>query len=152
MSNELKQASAIVDSLPADTSQKGVNQESKPLSGLNRQLTEDDLKSPGVRKLLLGQLDEYETCKNKLSETMEIFHIKDKETAVLSEKLKSYVCFDWIYTCLLSVGSILVGYYASQPSQGLILLGLGIGSLLFAFYLKYKNSHESKNDKNTRVW
>lgn len=94
MSNELKQASAIVDSLPADTSQKGVKQESKPLSGLNRQLTEDDLKSPGVRKLLLGQLDEYETCKNKLSETMEIFHIKDKETAVLSEKLKStFVCF-----------------------------------------------------------
>ena len=114
MSNELKQASAIVDSLPANTNQNGVKQESKPLSGLNRQLTEDDLKSPGVRKLLLGQLDEYETCKNKLSETIENFHIKDKETAVLAEKLKSYVSFDWIYTSLLSVGSILIGYYASQ--------------------------------------
>lgn len=143
MSNELKQASAIVDSLPANTSQNGVKQESKPLSGLNRQLTEDDLKSPGVRKLLLGQLDEYETCKNKLSETIENFHIKDKETAVLAEKLKSYVSFDWIYTSLLSVGSILIGYYASQPSQGLILLGLGAGSLAFAFILKYRNCHES---------
>ena len=143
MSNELKQASAIVDSLPSNASQNGVKQESKPLSGLNRQLTEDDLKSPGVRKLLLGQLDEYETCKNKLSKTMENFHIKDKETAVLAEKLRSYVCFDWIYTSLLSVGSILIGYYASQPSQGKILLGLGIGSLIIAFIIKYINSHEN---------
>lgn len=143
MSNDLKQASAIVDSLPADSSQKVIKQESKPLSGLNRQLTEDDLKSPGVRKLLLGQLDEYETCKNRLSVTKENFHIKDKETAVLEEKLKSYVCFDWIYTTLLSVGSVLVGYYASQPSQGLILLVLGIGAFICAIFFKYRNCRES---------
>lgn len=143
MSNQLKQATVIADSLPADSSQLGEKQESKPLSGLNRQLTEDDLKSPGVRKLLLGQLDEYETCKSKLEITMKNFYSKDKETAVLSEKLKSYVNFDLIYTSLLSVGSILIGYYASQPNQGLILLFIGIFSVLIAFYLKYRNRYES---------
>ena len=69
MNNELKQATAIVDSLPVDAAPLEVKQNSKPLSGLNRQLTEDDLKSPGVRKLLLGQMDEYENCKSKLEIT-----------------------------------------------------------------------------------
>lgn len=149
MSNELKQATAIVDSLPVDTTPMEVKQESKPLSGLNRQLTEDDLKSPGVRKLLLGQLDEYETCKSKLEITMTNFHLKDKETAVLTEKIKSFVSFDWIYTSLLTVGSILIGYYASQPTQGKVLLILGIASVFIALIFKYRNSHETKNGKDS---
>lgn len=149
MNNELKQASANVDSLPADVSQIEIKQESKPLSGLNRQLTEDDLKSPGVRKLLLGQLDEYETCKSRLEITITKFHSKDKETAVLTEKLKTFVNFDWIYTCLLTIGSILIGYYASQPSQGYILIILGIASVIIALIFKYRNSHENKNGKNS---
>lgn len=149
MSNELKQATAIVDSLPVDTISMEMKQESKPLSGLNRQLSEDDLKSPGVRKLLLGQLDEYETCKSKLEITITNFHSKDKETAVLTEKLKSFVSFDWIYTSLLTVGSILIGYYASQPTQGIVLLILGIASVLIALFIKYRNSHESKIGKDS---
>ncbi len=149
MNNELKQATAIVDSLPVDTDPLEVKQNSKPLSGLNRQLTEDDLKSPGVRKLLLGQLDEYENCKNKLEKTIMNFHSKDKETAVLTERLKSFVSFDWIYTSLLTVGSILIGYYASQPDKGLILLILGIVSVIIAFIFKYRENHESKIGKNT---
>lgn len=139
MSNELKQAIANVDSLPTDVNQIGTTQESKPLSGLNRQLTEEDLKSPGVRKLLLGQLDEYESCKSRLEITITNFHSKDKETAVLTEKLKSFVCFDWIYTSLLTVGSILIGYYASQPDKGTILL-------IIAFIVKYRKNNESKID------
>lgn len=149
MNNELKQASANVDSLPADVSQMEIKQESKPLSGLNRQLTEDDLKSPGVRKLLLGQLDEYEKCKSRLEITITNFHSKDKETAVLTEKLKTFVNFDWIYTGLLTIGSILIGYYASQPDQGPILLILGISSVIIALFFKYRNSHENKNGKNS---
>lgn len=146
MSNELKQAIANVDSLPTDVNQIGTTQESKPLSGLNRQLTEEDLKSPGVRKLLLGQLDEYESCKSRLEITITNFHSKDKETAVLTEKLKSFVCFDWIYTSLLTVGSILIGYYASQPDKGTILLIIGIASVLIAFIVKYRKNNESKID------
>lgn len=146
MSNELKQAIANVDSLPADVNQIETKQKSKPLSGLNRQLTEEDLKSPGVRKLLLGQLDEYESCKSRLEVTITNFHSKDKETAVLTEKLKSFVCFDWIYTSLLTVGSILIGYYASQPDKGTILLIIGIASVLIAFIVKYRKNNESKID------
>lgn len=149
MNNELKQATAIVDSLPVDTVSLEEKQNSKPLSGLNRQLTEDDLKSPGVRKLLLGQLDEYENCKSKLEIIITNFHSKDKETAVLTERLKSLVSFDWIYTSLLTVGSILIGYYASQPDKGLILLILGIVSVIIAFIVKYRENHESKIGKNT---
>lgn len=63
---------------------------------------------------------------------------------MLTERLKSLVSFDWIYTSLLTVGSILIGYYASQPDKGLILLILGIASVIIAFIVKYRENHESK--------
>ena len=119
-------------------------QPEKPLSRLSRVLTEEDLKGAGVRKMLLGQLDEYEQCKSELSEYRTNYHSKDKEAAVLSEKLNSFVTFEWLYSLLLTVGAILIGYYASQPKQGVVLLVLGIISVIAAVYIKYKHSHENK--------
>ena len=112
----------------------------KPLSGLSRVLTEADLESAGVRKLLLGQMDEFDNCKSKLQKTETDFHAEDKESAVLSETLKNYKSFDFTYTGLLSVGSILIGFYAAQPDKGSLLLWLGIASVIVALFIKYKRS------------
>lgn len=112
----------------------------KPLSGLSRVLSEANLDSVGVRKMLLGQMDEFESCKSKLKEIEIGYHQKDKEAAVLSEMLKNYKSFDGTFSCLLTVGSILIGYYASQPEIGWVLLVVGIVSVIIAFVIKYRRS------------
>lgn len=120
------------------------SQQEKPLSRLSRVLTEEDLKGAGVRKMLLGQLDEYEQCKCELSDYRQKFHHKDKEAAVLNEKIAGFITFEWLYSLLLTVGAILIGFYASQPDQGYIILGIGVFSVIVAVYLKYRHSHENK--------
>lgn len=119
-------------------------QPEKPLSRLSRVLTEEDLKGAGVRKMLLGQLDEYEQCKDELSNYRRNYHAKDKEAAVLKEKLAGFITFEWLYSLLLSLGAILIGYYASQPQEGFVLLCIGIISVLLAAIIKYRHSHENK--------
>lgn len=116
----------------------------KPFSRLNRVLTEEELKSPGVRKLLIGQLDEYDQCKSDLADYRNKYHAKDKEAAILTEKIAGFITFEWLYSLLLSVGAILIGYYASQPDQGILLLIIGATSLILAVILKYMHSHENK--------
>lgn len=116
----------------------------KPFSRLNRVLTEEDLKSPGVRKMLIGQLDEYEQCKGELSDYRDRFHAKDKEAAILTEKIAGFITFEWLYSLLLTLGSILIGFYASQSDQGILLLIVGIITVIVAVILKYKHSHENK--------
>lgn len=129
--NDVKGAKQMEDSL-----------KEKPLSRVNRVLTEEDLKSAGVRKMLLGQLDEYDQCKCDLVEVRNDFHRKDKECAVLTEKIKGIITFDWLYSALLTFGSILIGFYASQPDKGTILLWIGIVSVVLSFGLKVYRSHE----------
>lgn len=107
---------------------------------MSRVLSESDLDSVGVRKLLLGQMDEFDNCKSKLAQMESGFHEKDKESAVLNETLKNYKSFDFSYSGLLTVGSILIGYYASQPNQGYVLLIIGILSVGLALFIKYKRS------------
>lgn len=144
MKNEtLKEAETSIDSLPNGSSLPNDQHDAKPLSGLNRQLTEDDLKSAGVRKMLLGQMDDFDECKTKLQEMSDKFHERDKCAAILETKLMAYVGFDWLYSLLLTVGSILIGYYASRPSAGWILLLMGIVSILISVFLKYRNTHEN---------
>lgn len=138
-----QEANAPVNDVAGAKQIEGTQQE-KPFSRLSRVLTEEDLKGAGVRKMLLGQLDEYEQCKCELSEYRQKFHNKDKEAAVLSEKIAGFITFEWLYSLLLTVGAILIGYYASQPDKGYILLIMGIISIIVAVYLKYKNSHENK--------
>lgn len=144
--NNLKEAKANIDTLPSDVNVNSESKrDSKPLSALNRQLTEDDLNSVGVRKLLLGQMDEFENCKIELAEIKSIYHERDKEVSVLRSKLNDFVCFDWIYSALLTVGSILIGYYASKPESGFILLFIGVICIIFAISLKLKYNNENKN-------
>lgn len=128
------------------TGAKQINgsQQEKPLSRLSRVLSEDDLKSSGVRKLLLGQLDEFEQCKCELSDYRNKYHDKDKESAILTEKIAGFITFEWLYSLLLTVGAILIGYYASQPNQGCLLLIIGIVSVVLSVFLKYRHSHENK--------
>lgn len=140
--NPLQEATAPINDV---TGAKQVDDtlKEKPLSRVNRVLTEEDLKSPGVRKMLLGQLDEYEQCKSELNEVRKDFHCKDKECAVLIEKVKGLTKFDWLYSTLLTFSSILIGFYASQPDKGVVLLIIGIIGVLMSFGIKFYHSYEN---------
>lgn len=138
--NSLQEAEKNVNDINKAPGLQSHEANAKPLSGLSRVLSEKDLDSVGVRKLLLGQMDEYETCKSKLAQMESGFHEKDKESAVLNETLKNYKSFDFTYSGLLTVGSILIGFYASQPDKGWVLLVIGILSVVLALFIKYKRS------------
>lgn len=137
--NNVQEAALPIDDV-AKAKQIDNIQKEKPLSKLSRTLTEEDFKSPGVRKMLIGQVDEYEACKAELNTVRTSFHNKDKEAAVLKERLSSFQSFDWLFTALTCVGSILIGYYASQPEQGIVLLILGIICVAVAFIIRWRRS------------
>lgn len=140
LTTKLHEAENNVDDINEDLELQSNNIMAKPLSGLCRVLSESDLESSGVRKMLLGQMDEFESCKNKLEKIEANYHQKDKESAVLSETLKNYKSFDLTYSGLLTVGSILIGFYASQPDKGRLLLVIGVVSVFLALFIKYKRS------------
>ena len=140
--NLLQEAVVPIDNVDGANQIENTPRE-KPLSRVNRILTEEDLKSPGVRKMLLGQLDEYEQCKSDLNEVNRNFHSKDKEGAVLTERIIGLTRFDWLYSTLLTFGSILIGFYASQPDKGIVLLIIGVVGVIMAFGVKFYRSHEN---------
>ena len=59
------------------------------LSELRRQLSEDDLQSKGVQKLLLEMLEEGDEKIAHLESFVNAYHDADKRAAVLGEKLVS---------------------------------------------------------------
>ena len=70
------------------TKEKGV------YSNLKRQLTEDDLNSPGTQRLILAELDKYDECKKELNYYKDQYHRKDKENAVFKQLVSSNKAFD----------------------------------------------------------
>ena len=108
-------------------------------SNLRRDLSDEDMSSPGTQRLLLRDLDNYEECKIKLEECGRKYHEKDKENAVLNTKLMANSSFDILYSVMLSLGAALIGlvpsiqdkdggvYYLSFVIGGIGLLILGCG-------------------------
>lgn len=121
------------------------NKRRNAFSNLKRELTDEDLKSPGTLRLILRDLDNYEECKSQLDKYKSMFHEKDKDNAVLETKLGASNGFDILYSVMLSLGSALMGmvpsiqnkdgnvYYMSVVvgAIGLVVLLSGILTRLF---------------------
>ncbi len=97
--------------------------------GLRRQLTDDELKSPGTHKLMLDQLDRADADCDRLQAYVERFHEADKRAAVLDEKLRTQTAIDVAFGVGVGLGGTLVGaaplVWSHQPA-GYIALGLGL--------------------------
>ena len=87
-------------------------------SNLKRELTDEDLNSPGTQRLLLNELDKYDECQKKNEELQTKFYSSDKKNAVLTAELKSSRAFDIMYSFMLTVGSILIGLSPSINVNG----------------------------------
>ncbi len=105
-------------------------------SNVKRELTEEELKSPGAMRMLLSKIDDYDNCQKELKEYTEKYHQRDKECAILETAAKGNTAFEIVYSALLSIGSVLIGLYPSIPSNDTsqhvptIVLCVGIVSII----------------------
>lgn len=77
-------------------------------SKINRELSEDDLKSPGTQRLILNELDKYEACKAELDFYREQYYEVASECKVYEEKLKSNTTNEVASGFLLAFGPSLM--------------------------------------------
>jgi hypothetical protein len=132
--------SEAVDKEPAvgGTPTQAPPKQASALSGIRRDLTDEELSSAGARKLLIDRLDQTERRVVELEDFREKYHVADKQVAVLTEKTKQSTAAEVLYGFALSAGAIFVGLapsaWTAQPYGWLSLLvgvGLMIGALIF---------------------
>jgi len=111
---------------------------SSPYSNIKREITEDDLKSPAVQRILLGEIDKLEnrnidlefSFKNSVSNydiLKDKYHNRDKEAEILSEKLKTHKSQEILYSFCLTSGSIIIGLAKTVWAEyGILFLGIGL--------------------------
>lgn len=91
----------------------------KPKSGrrsfskLPRELSEKELASPAVQKMLVDEIERLEAECDDLSSYRPKFHEADKRAAVLDEKFKGKISVDILQTGCLTAGAAALGYAPS---------------------------------------
>jgi hypothetical protein len=108
---------------------------------LPRGLSEEDLKNPGVQKLILSDLDSFEEENKILKKFQDKFHQLDKVNAVLEEKLKKTQRSEIFYSFCIAFGGVLIGFSKSiwDKDKSLAILSLVFGGVLFIGGLVFKN-------------
>ena len=96
---------------------------------IRRQLTEADLSTPGVQKMLLEDLQLAEDKCDILEGYVERFHEADKRAAVLEEKLITQNALEILFAVGLGVGCGIIGVtplFWDATSKGPIALAIGV--------------------------
>ena len=120
-----KEQTSVPSSIPND-----------PYAKVQRLLSEEDMRSSAVQKLLLNENDRMSRDIEKYHLMEEKYHIRDKEAAILEEKMKQSVGAEVLYTLCTAGGSALVGFSkALWEYDGWIFLLMGllfiVGGILF---------------------
>jgi hypothetical protein len=100
----------------------------RALSRLKRELTDEELSSSGVQKLLLDLLERTEEENSALKSFRDGYYESDKQKEVLEEKLKTRVALELVSTGCVAAGAAAITYapvaWTNHPN-GEIALGLG---------------------------
>jgi len=111
----------------------------RALSGLKRELTNEELSSTGTQKMLLEELERLSQEVGNLSGYRESFYQADKLVAVLEEKLKRFKSVEIVSGACLAIGAAALGYapavWEHQPS-GWICLAFGVVLVVGGIYAK----------------
>lgn len=105
---------------------------------VRRQLTDEELKNPGVQKLLLDMLQEADDEREGLRPYVDRFYSADKTAAVLREEVKTLTAIEVFFGVGVGLGGAIIGlspfFWGTKPEYGLITgivgLGLMIGSTI----------------------
>jgi hypothetical protein len=101
----------------------------RALSRLKRELTDEELSSAGVQKMLLEYLARAEEENEELKTFRDKYYHVDKQLGILQEKLKTSAASEVVSMGSLAAGAAAMAYsptlWASQPS-GWIVLAFGV--------------------------
>lgn len=93
---------------------------------LRRALSEDDLSSSGVHKMLLDELERAEAECALLSAYVERYHEADKRAAVLEERARPQTALEIAFGAGLGLGGAIIGlaplFWTDQPKGWIALL------------------------------
>ena len=100
----------------------------RAFTNVRRELSDEELSSPAIQRMLIDDIERLEEEKYDLSEYQEKYHEADKNAAILEEKLKSSVTQEIVFGVCLTVGAASLGYAPSvwdnQPT-GWISIAFG---------------------------
>ena len=121
-----------IDHQPEEADDSGhIKTPRKAFSKLAVELSDEDLKSQGVQKLLLAEISRLENAAVHAENYREKFNKSDKECAVLKEKGKQVVFSEILYSVSLTLGAALLGLTPPIKAEGVSpeVIG-GIGAIL----------------------
>jgi hypothetical protein len=105
---------------------------------MRRELTEEELGTSAVQKLLMDELERLESENGDLKIIHSKYYQRDKEAEVLAHKIKTNLSADIFFGGSLTAGSALIGWsgsvWATQPTGTIVfivrtmLFGVGIAA------------------------
>lgn len=99
------------------------------LSRVRRELSEEELASPAVQRLLVEEVERLERDCVDLREYRDRYHAAEKEAEILEERSKKSLSGEIIFGVCLSVGAAAIGYAPAvwgQPPSGQIAIVFGV--------------------------
>ncbi|MEK6408820.1 MAG: hypothetical protein AABN34_18005 [Acidobacteriota bacterium] len=122
---------------PKPTSEVAPTGRRQALRDIRRELTDEELSSPGVQKLLLDDLERAESESEVLRSYVDRFHESDKRAAILEVQLRGSNAFEILFGTGIGLGGAIMGlaplFWSDQP-KGALALALGmllaIGSII----------------------
>lgn len=129
--NELPDQEPLAESITASPEPAKAKARRKALSNLRRELSDQELTSPAVQKLLLDEIDRLEEDNTELVGYRGRFYESDKRAAVLEQKSRVSVAYEIISLSCITVGGAAIGYAPSawtveQQPSGYMFLVFGI--------------------------
>lgn len=91
---------------------------------IRRHLSDDELSSPGVQRLILEDLERAESERSELQKYVDRFHEADKIAAVLRERVGAVQSLDIMFGVALGLGGTLIGMATTAGWQVGIVGGL----------------------------
>lgn len=105
---------------------------------LRRELSDEELMSPAIQRMLIDDIERLEKEKFELSEYQDKYYEAEKRAAILDEKVRKSVSQEVMFAVSLTVGAASLGYapsaWTAQPTGyiaiafGLVLIAGGIAS------------------------
>lgn len=124
MSNDQDNVDVDADVEPTTSNSEGDTHTKslrKHFAKLATELTDDELSSSGVQKMLLAEIVRLETEISKIetADFREKFHAADRERAILKEREKTLIFSEILYSLGLTLGALLIGLTPSIDSSEL---------------------------------
>ncbi|MGY3026190.1 hypothetical protein ACVWXR_004025 [Pseudomonas lurida] len=105
--NQLDQASDDSDAVPVRNESPS---EKRALSKIERRLNDEELKHPGVQKMILDRLDVSEEKNKNLEKFRSDYYEVKSNLAVAESSLKRMASLDTVQSTMLGVGCLVLGY------------------------------------------